>query len=209
MPDLTPSATNLTGQICPILLTDITAFGSQSRNDSDRLRLRSVMYDLLHEAFGMSGLSWQICYTEDRGDGAFIVVPPYVPISLIVERVLDRLAATLRQHNEQATDALHMQLRVALHAGPVFRDDHGMAGNAINHTARLAQARVLGKYLKETHADLGIIASDFVYENVIKQYDRQSSAAVAYQKVRFQAKESMLTAWIHLAGARADCTLRD
>ena len=38
--NLTTQAASWTGQICPILLTDITAFGSTSRNDADRLQLR-------------------------------------------------------------------------------------------------------------------------------------------------------------------------
>ena len=38
-----------------------------------------------------------------------------------------------------------MQLRVALHAGPVIRDVQGVTGNAINQTARLVQARTLRK----------------------------------------------------------------
>lgn len=203
------STASWTGQICPIVLTDITAFSSPGRNDNDRLSLRRVMYDLLPDAFENSGLSWQDYYKEDRGDGTLVVVPPYVPASLIVEHALGRLAVTLREHNQQASDALRMQLRVALHAGPVVRDAQGMAGNAINHTARLVQAKVLGRHLMETQADLGIIASAYVYDNVIKQQAYLSPAAAGYQKVRFHAKESTLTAWIHLAGARTNCALTD
>ena len=201
------SAATWTGQICPIILTDITAFGSQVRNDNDRLSLRRLMYDLLPEAFETSGIPWQDCYKEDRGDGTLIVVPSYISANLIVEHTLGRLGATLRAHNQQASDALRMQLRVALHAGPVTRDAHGMAGNAINHTARLVQAKVLGKILRESQADLGVIASAYVYDNVIKQYDPQAPATAEYQRVRFQSKESMLTAWLYLAGAQAGCAL--
>jgi len=205
--ELALSAPSWTGQICPIILTDITAFGSQVRNDNDRLSLRRLMYDLLPEAFETSGIPWQDCYQEDRGDGTLIVVPPYVPANLIVEHALHRLGAALRAHNEQASNALRMQLRVAIHAGPVTRDAHGMTGNAINHTARLVQAKVLGRILRESQADLAVIASGYVYDNVIKQYDPQSPGTVEYQKVRFQSKESMLTAWLYLAGTQAHCAL--
>ena len=207
--NLTTQAASWTGQICPILLTDITAFGSTSRSDADRLQLRRLMYGLLPEAFEMADLSWQDCYREDRGDGTLIVVPPHIPAALLLEHALGHLAAALREHNEQAAGALRMQLRVALHAGPVTRDDEGMAGHAINHTARLVQAKVLGRQLRETHADLGVIASEFFFDYVIKQHGGQPSVSASYQKVRFQSKESMLTAWIHLAGSRTDCALAD
>ncbi len=207
--NLTAQAASWTGQICPILLTDITAFGSTSRNDADRLQLRRLMYGLLPEAFETAGLSWQDCYREDRGDGTLIVVPSHIPAGMLLEHVLGHLAAALREHNEQAAGALRMQLRVALHAGPVTRDDEGMADHAINHTARLVQAKVLGRQLRETHADLGVIASEFFFDHVIKQHGGQPSVSASYQKVRFQSKESMLTAWIHLAGSRTDCALAD
>ena len=63
--------------------------------------------------------------------------------------------------------------------------------------------------LRETHADLGVIASEFFFDHVIKQHGGQPSVSASYQKVRFQSKESMLTAWIHLAGSRTDCALAD
>jgi hypothetical protein len=192
---------NWTGQICPIVLTDITAFCSLSRNDVDRLSLRRVMYGLLPEAFGAAGLSWHDCYREDRGDGALIVVPPHLPGAPLLQHALSHLARELRRYNEQAAGPLRMQLRVALHAGPIVRDQHGMTGNAINHTARLVQAKVLGQRLRRTGADLGVITSAYFYDNVIKQHGGPPPGAGSYEKVRFQAKESSITAWIHLAHA--------
>ena len=199
-------AASWTGQICPIVLTDITAFGSSSRNDTDRLKLRKLTNDLMPEAFAAASLSWRDCYTEDRGDGTLIVVPPHIPGGLLLEQALSHLAATLRQHNEQAPDPMRMQLRVALHAGPVIADPQGMTGNAINHTARLVQAKILGKQLTQTQADLGIIVSAFFYDNVIKQHDGQPPASARYQQIRFQDKEHMLTAWTHLIGAQVSVT---
>lgn len=192
---------NWTGQICPIVLTDITAFGSPSRNDVDRLSLRRVMYGLLPEAFGAVNLSWRDCYREDRGDGTLIVVPPHIPGGPLLQHALSHLATELRHYNEQAAGPLRMQLRAALHAGPIVRDQEGMTGNAINHTARLVQAKVPGQRLRRTGADLGVIASAYFYDNVIKQHGGPPLSTGSYEKVRFQAKESPITAWIHVAHA--------
>lgn len=54
----------------------------------------------------------------------------------------------------------------------------------------------------ETGADVGFIASAFVYDNVIRQRGEPIDAA-DFKRVRFRAKESMVTAWIYLAGAQA------
>jgi hypothetical protein len=62
-------AASWTGQICPILLTDISGFSRHSRNDEDRLNLRRIMYDLLQQAFEAARLPWREFHTEDRGDG--------------------------------------------------------------------------------------------------------------------------------------------
>jgi CRP-like cAMP-binding protein len=188
-----------TGQICTILLTDITAFGSRGRNDDDRRAVRRRINDLLPEAFESSNVRWLECYTEDRGDGNLIVAPPTVPVSSLVDSVVGRLAVALRQHNHQASDAVRIQLRVALHVGPVTRDLTGMTGQAIIHTARLVESSVLKRHLKDTEADLGFIASAFVYDNVIRQRGEPMDAA-DFKRVRFRAKESTVTAWIYLAG---------
>ena len=198
------SATRWTGQICPIVLTDITAFSAHRRSDEDRLILRRTMYDMLQRAFETAGLMWRELHTEDRGDGTLIVVPPDTPASAVAARALGHLAAALRWHNQSASDALRMQLRVALHAGPVIRDAQGVTGHAINQTARLVQARILRKLLTETRADLGVIVSAYIYDYVIRQHEDQPGDATPYRKIRFRVKESALTAWIHLTGVTSE-----
>ncbi|HET9079416.1 MAG TPA: hypothetical protein VFO01_02715 [Trebonia sp.] len=47
----------MTGQLCPIMLTDITGFSAQRRSDEDRLGLRRTMYDMLQRAFEAAGPS--------------------------------------------------------------------------------------------------------------------------------------------------------
>lgn len=139
-----------------------------------------------------------------RVAGENVVIPPDTPATAVAAQALGHLAAALGQHNQSASDVLRMQLRVALHAGPVIRDAQGVTGNAINQTARLVQARPLQKRLNETQADLGVIVSAYIYDNVIRQHDGQPIAAADYRKIRFQVKESALTAWIHLTGAASE-----
>jgi hypothetical protein len=190
------------GQNCSILLTDIASFGDPRRDDHDRRVVRGVMYAILRDAFEISDVPWPDCYWEDRGDGALFIVPPLIPTVSVVDPFLARVAATLRRHNRQASDAVRIQLRVALHVGPVVPDPHGVSGHAVNYTARLLDSPVLKEQLAATAADVGFIASEFVYDNVIGHAPGYVDPAT-YRQVEFRVKESQIRAWIHLAGALA------
>ncbi|MFD0691755.1 cyclic nucleotide-binding domain-containing protein [Actinomadura fibrosa] len=192
------SALAWAGQTCSILFTDIASFSDRARTDDDRRLVRRAMYDLLREAFEESRLSWSACYREDRGDGALIVVPPAVPTVSLVEPIVSRLAVKLRAHNRRAGDAVRMQLRVALHVGPVVPDREGVSGEAVIQAARLLDAPVLKAGLADSDADLGFIVSDHVYDTVV----RHASGTVdplTYRKVKVRVKETRTRAWMYLA----------
>src|SRR3984957_2474503 len=139
-----------TGQNCSICLTDITAFSHSSRRDEDRRSMRGVMYRMLGDAFNDSGVPWNSCYWEDRGDGTLIIVPPSIPTSAVVDAVAVRLAAELRQPNRQANAATRISLRVSTHVGPVTTDSSGVSGHAIDQAARLIQPAPLKRALANT-----------------------------------------------------------
>jgi len=186
------------GLNCTILYTDVAGFGGLDRTDRDRQIIRDAMYAILKEAFRRSGLSWALCYHEDRGDGVLVVVPPAVPTQAMVEPFLRHLAAGLARHNGVATGVRRIQLRAALHVGPVTRDDEGVAGESLICTARLLDAPVLKQNLAETGADLGVIASTFVYESVIRH--RPGAVEPAdYRQIQLAVKESNLAAWMWLS----------
>ncbi|GAA2398902.1 hypothetical protein GCM10010191_02110 [Actinomadura vinacea] len=188
------------GQMCSIVFVDIAGFSSRHRTDPDRLAIRHVMYDLLREAFAGSGVPWDDCHREDRGDGALIIVPPQVPTRAVVDPLLADLTAGLRRHNLSAGDAVRIQLRLALHVGPVTHDAEGVAGSAVIHTARLLDAPVLKEWLAKTGSDLGFITSTFVFDNVIAQAPGHVVPA-SYQQVSCTVKESDVTGWMHLSSA--------
>ncbi|GAA2573614.1 cyclic nucleotide-binding domain-containing protein [Actinomadura fulvescens] len=197
-----PQVPAWSGGNCSILLTDIAGFGGHGRDDDDRMVVRDSMYEMLQDAFAGSGLGEADYYQEDRGDGALIIVPPDTPTRSVVDPTLARLEAALRRHNRRAGEATRLQLRVALHVGPVTWDRRGVSGTAIIQTARLLEAPVLKSRLAETGADLGFIASTFVYETVIQQGPGFVDPA-CYLPVEIKVKESALTGWMYLAGGSA------
>jgi CRP-like cAMP-binding protein len=186
-----------TGQNCSILFTDISAFGSPGRDDVDRRIIRRVMYDILQGAFERSEISWRACHRDDRGDGALIIIPPDIATKSVVDPLLLHVAARLKHHNHYASEAIRVQLRVALHVGPVVSDAEGVSGEAIILAARLMDAPTFKEQLAASAVDLGIIVSNFVYETVIK-HGRGFINPADYSQVEMQVKESKFTAWIHL-----------
>lgn len=195
----TLDAAHWQGQNCSVFLADIAAFGGHQRNDVDRQIIRDEMYAALRAAFDGSGVPWRECHREDRGDGALVIVPPGIPTRSVVDPLLARLAAGLRQHNRRATQATRMQLRVALNVGPVDSDPQGVSGEAIIFTARLLAAPGLKKELARVGADLGVIVSPFIYDSVIKHAPGLVDP-VQYRRLRFRVKESNATAWMYLSG---------
>lgn len=192
-----------TGRNCTIAFTDIAGFSQSHRNDRDRLDMRRAMYALLREAFEESGVSWGACHIEDRGDGALIVVPPEVPTGAVVDALTASLARRLRRHNERSSEPVRFQLRAAVHVGPVMPDPPGVSGWALIRTARLLDARPLRDRLAASGADLGFIASTFVYESVIAHGPGYVNHSAEYEPISCRVKKLKTEGWIHLCGVRA------
>jgi|SRR6266508_98781 len=186
---------------CSIFATDVAGFGDPRRDDDDRRIVREALYRILRDVFDASGVPWANCVHEDRGDGTVTVVPPTVPTVSLVDPLVALLAARLKRYNRRAGDAVRIQLRAALHVGPVSADPQGLHGQSLIHAARMLEARILKETLATTCADLAFVASAHVYDTVI----RHATGLVeptAYRRIRMRVKESMITSWMHLAGAQ-------
>jgi hypothetical protein len=184
---------------CSIFFTDIAAFGDPRRNDDDRRVVRDTLNQILEDAFKASNVPWSECVHEDRGDGMLTIVPPTVSTVWLVDPLLALLAAQLKRHNRRAGPPIRLQLRAALHIGPVFRDPRGVSGHALIQAARMLDAPILKKSLADTQADLAFITSEHVYDTVIRQ-TRGLVDPDSYQRVHFQVKEAKITSWMYLAG---------
>jgi CRP-like cAMP-binding protein/tetratricopeptide (TPR) repeat protein len=184
---------------CSVLFTDVAGFGDPRRNDGDREAVRRALYEISRSAFEASGVEWANCYYEDRGDGTVIVVPPTIATVRVVDPLIPELASRLRQYNRRASDVVQIQLRVALHVGPVGRDAEGLNGEAIIVAARILDAPVLKARLAADRADLMFAASDYVYDHVIRHCVGRVDSA-AFEHVDYQVKKTRVSAWVHLAG---------
>ena len=184
---------------CSILFTDVAGFGNPLRLDPDREVVRAALYEILRSSFEASGVPWTGCYYEDRGDGAVIVVPPTISTLRVVDPLIPELAARLRQYNRRVSEVVLIQLRAALHVGPVGTDAEGLTGQAVISTARILDAPVVKERLADARADLIFAVSDYVYDHVVRHGAGRVDSG-AFEHVAGQVKESYVSAWIHLAG---------
>src|SRR5689334_19498998 len=183
----------LNGENCTVVLSDVVGFGARSRTDEDRRIIREELFHITYAA--MRGIpdvwSW-----EDRGDGLLMVIPPSIPTAEVVEHLHAVLPAALEEHNRTHPDSARIQLRVAVNVGPVTSDDIGFSGEAIIIAARLVDAPPFKKAMDETRANLGIIASMFIYETVVRHHSHMTG----YSQVRVDVKESSILGWLKLFG---------
>src|ERR1700761_798233 len=112
------------GQVCTLFAVDIAEFTRHDRDDDIRLYLHEELYRILEQAFDTSGIPWIGCFTEDRGDGALVVIPPSFGAKATLAPLLQRLRILIRRHNHVSRDAACIQLRAAIHIGPLEHDRH-------------------------------------------------------------------------------------
>ncbi len=183
-----------------ILVFDIEQSNHPLRTNHDRVVIREAMYTAVRAA--LRRLKY---YHEDRGDGVLVLVPPEVPKGRLVGNLLTRLETALLTHNtamerQNATRAAASQvrLRVALHAGEVAFDSHGVVGAAVDHTFRLADAEPLKAALATSTGMCALISSTWFFEEVI--YHHPDAHPELYRPIETEVKETAVAAWIRVPG---------
>lgn len=177
-----------------IIYVDVEGFASPDRTNADQTAVRAGLYHALVEAFTMAGVPWRDCYHEDRGDGALILVPPEVPKNILVTTLPGALAAALHEHNRNYHRQARIRLRMAIHAGEVLPDDHGVASAAINLTARLIDAKALKRALRRSGGTIALIASEWFFHEVIRHHPAGTPGS--YRRVRVSVKQTKAIAWL-------------
>ncbi len=185
----------LNGENCTVFLTDVADFASRTRTDGDRLLIREALFNMTQMA--MRG--FPDARSEDRGDGFLTVVPPDVSTARVLDQLLKELPSALDLYNGSQRESARFKLRLAVNVGPVVTDMSGVSGEAIIVAARLVEAPRFKTALAESTGALGVIASPFVYENVVRHGTDPDDVA-SYCQVPVEVKESDTTAWMKLFG---------
>ncbi|MFP3963017.1 LuxR family transcriptional regulator [Actinomadura fulvescens] len=175
---------------------DVERFGDPRRGDQHRVALRAGLYQAVQEAFRLSHISWAECYHEDRGDGFLVLAPPEVLKGLFVEVLPAELVAALDRYNRVHPAEERIRLRVALHAGELTFDEHGVAGSALNLAFRLLDAEPFKSTLAESSGVLALITSSWFFEEVVRHSTFAEPAA--YRPIQIAVKEVSTVGWIRL-----------
>ncbi|HEY3469533.1 MAG TPA: hypothetical protein VGL47_30695 [Amycolatopsis sp.] len=179
-----------------IFAVDVEGYGDQRRTTPHRLALRDGLYRALCRAFDDAGVPWADCRREDCGDGVFVLAPPQIPKGPFVEFLPTALAVALHRHNRTHHAEARIRLRMALHAGEVAYDDHGVTAPAINQTFRLLEAAPLKEALKSSRGVLALITSAWFFDEVVRHSDGLDPRT--FRPVPVAVKETRTTGWISL-----------
>jgi hypothetical protein len=188
------------GQVCAMLAFDIEGFTRPDRDEDIRIHLHKALYEILTEAFEGSGLPWDECHREDRGDGALVILPPSMPSQPVIHPLPERLRSLLRSHNRIVRDAAQLRLRVAAHIGPVYSDAYGAIGDDLNLLFRMIDAAPLRKALAQSKTELALVVSDYMYDSLVKRHPTLVDPAL-FSPLKTQVKGMRVSARIYLPGA--------
>ncbi|UMP01448.1 hypothetical protein [Amycolatopsis sp. EV170708-02-1] len=152
-----------------IVVVDVVGFTAPDRNRLDRLAVHQGMYEVLKIAFAESGVDFDSCAHEDRGDGALILLPPGTTKSLVADLLPERLAVALRRYNHTRTPQAQMRLRVSLNSGEVIGDDNGWVGDAVDIAFRILDAQPVKEAFAESDRMIAFISSERFFADVIEK----------------------------------------
>jgi hypothetical protein len=183
---------------CGLLAVDVVDFGRRESAPVQKY-VRARLYALIESSLENSGVDFRQCYTEDRGDGLVLAIPPSTPTERLVDPFVGYVRAGLRLHNLVSNELAQLQLRVALHSGATWTDPHGLVGDSVIHLFRLLDAPSFKQLMRRSGAYLAVIASNAVYEEII----RHAPGLVDpddYAEIPVEHKELSGTGWVRLLG---------
>jgi hypothetical protein len=182
-----------------VVVVDVSAFGQRHRIPQEEIR--RGLYAALESAFEDCGLDWSATHHEDRGDGVFVLVPPDVPKSKVVDGVPHALLGKLRRYNATRTEEARIRLRIAITAGEVMQDEHGVVGDDVTLAFRLLDAEPLRDALARSTALFALIVSQRIFDEVIRPDPGMDPSS--FRRVDVDVKEVHGHAWLHLPNGAA------
>ncbi|MBE1493211.1 tetratricopeptide (TPR) repeat protein [Amycolatopsis lexingtonensis] len=179
-----------------IVVADIEGFGDQRRTGPHLQAVRIGLDAVMRAAFVAAGLQWDDCYREMRGDAVVALAPAEADKTAFLEMALPTLVMRLRVHNDTHPEAQRIRLRLALHAGEVGYDIHGVSSASLIRTFRLCDAPALKTALARSPGVLAVIASDVLFDDVIRH--TPAAAPATWRPVPIAVKEVDTTGWLTL-----------
>lgn len=182
------------------LVISIDARRSGQYDDIDKSRMRDRIYRVVETAFTHAKVARDAVHMEDRGDGVLLSVSAGIPVSRLLGLWLVELHENLRDENRALR--VPLGLRIGMHVGPVRHDGRGISGRAVDLACRLADSAEARRLLDAEGADLVLVTSGSLYEDVVSGGGKFIEPE-RYVSARLTLKEGETTAWFHLPGRSA------
>ncbi|WP_455353370.1 hypothetical protein [Streptomyces sp. SYSU K217416] len=161
--------------------------------------VQSELVRMLDEAAALSGLDRAAWTRQPQGDLEFAVLPETTPEDAVLGPFVHHLAVRLRDCNARPA-AQRVRLRMAVDTGVVAGAALGHAGPAPVAVARYVNAPQLRAVLATlTAADLAVIVSDRLYQDVVRSGRRDLDPA-QYVRAHVRVKEFGGYGWIRVPG---------
>jgi len=182
------------------LVISVDARRSGEYDDVDKARMRARIYRVLEAAFTHAKVVRDAIHMEDRGDGVLVSVAGRIAATRLLGLWMVEVHENLRDENRALR--VPLGLRVGMHVGPVRHDARGISGRAVDLACRLADSPVARRLLDAEGADLVLVTSQSLYEDVVSSGGKFIEPA-HHTSARLELKEGAVTAWFHLPGRPA------
>lgn len=179
-----------------IVTLDIEGFGSPTRTDPIRSKLRGDLSDLLDTAIGRLHRDDPVAMRGDTGDGWFLLFAPHVPKPAIVDTFVPAVEAGLRLHNRAANMAGRLRLRIGVHHGDVLVEEGRPVGDALNFAFRIIDNDTAREVLRgNQRSHVVLVTSDDFFDEIVRQ-EHGGLEPDDFYPVRVEAKEVDSTVWV-------------
>ncbi|MFE2681534.1 hypothetical protein [Streptomyces mirabilis] len=182
------------------LVISVDARRSGEYDDVDKQRMRERIYRVLEAAFTHAKVARDAVHMEDRGDGVLLSVAGRIAVTRLLGLWMVEVHENLRDENRGLR--VPLGLRLGMHVGPVRHDGRGISGRAVDLACRLADSPLARRLLDAERADLVLVTSQSLYEDVVSSGGKFIEPA-HYSSARLELKEGEVTAWFHLPGRPA------
>jgi hypothetical protein len=190
-----------------IMAVDVAGYNNPSRTMAHLREVHEGLWRVLRTSFAETGIPWDSCFVENTGDGAMILLPPDIAKADLVAEFPGRMRDELRRHNHLHAPGAQVRLRLALHAGEVAEGSHGRISKAVSFTFRILDAPEAKAVQKEAEADLAVIASELLYQDVVREDPAAEPGSYRRIPVKVKAGEAPAWAWLRLLGAVINGTI--
>ena len=134
----------------------------------------------------------------DTGDGKWLLFRSDLSKPKLLNTLIPTIEAALRHHNQSASTAATLRLRVGVHHGEItVGEDEGYSGEALNHAFRIIDNDVVRNALARAGDDMVVAISDDFYQKIVKP-GYGALDPNKYSPVKITAKETSSTAWLNV-----------